>query len=385
MTRIIREQDDLNERQARVVAAALRAAYAWSVRQRQPDAMREIARMTGVMMEAHGPGRGPTSPMQLVEQLRRPLGTLLRFASDTDTEVTDVVLLDTNDALSDDAIGVAAEYATPLSQVFATSQWLPGWTRMRAEQLRREVFTSLIEAGDAAGYVRARRFLVEHPAGFRARLQDLLREADARLAARYRDLASDQQYPRPVGRWWWPCPRCRWPMTVRGMTVRCRYRPHGAIFHIADNSRPAAAPRLVPVRDASSMGTARKAGPAARSVEDAVCVEEEVWRSVVVPGANEVRLADELCALGAKVALWPELDSYDLDVAVGSLRMLLDVKEYTSVRRLIDDLRERPPRAQILLPRSHEHQEALLAEQSSVRVTTETKVRRAVRRAAREA
>lgn len=385
MTSIARTRDELAERQARVVAAALRAAYAWAERQRHPEAMREIARMTGVVMEAHGPGHGPTSPVRLVDELRRPLGGLLTFASDVDTEIAGVVLLDANDALTDDAVGVAAEYADPLTQVFATSQWLPRWTRMRGDQLRREVFAALIEAGDDARYVRARRFLVEHPAGFRAALPDLLREADARCAARYRELTPDQQYPQPVGRWWWPCPCCRWPMTVQGATARCRYRLHGAIYHIAEGRTARAAPRLLPVRDDPPKTTARKTGPSARPVEDAVCVEEDVWRSIVVPGATEVRIADELHTLGAQVALWPDLDSYDLDVAAGGLRLRLDVKEYRSARRLINDLREKPPRAQVLLPRTHEHQEVLVAEQSSVRVTTESKLRRAVRRAVREA
>lgn len=75
-------RSELAHLQARVVTAALRAAYAWAERERQPGAMREIARMTGVVMEAHGPGRGPNNPVALVEELRHPLGSLLGFADD---------------------------------------------------------------------------------------------------------------------------------------------------------------------------------------------------------------------------------------------------------------------------------------------------------------
>ncbi len=68
--------DDPAERAHRVVAAALRAAYAWTVRRQRHEAMREVARMTGVIMEAHGPGRGPTTPLDLIGCLRRPLELL---------------------------------------------------------------------------------------------------------------------------------------------------------------------------------------------------------------------------------------------------------------------------------------------------------------------
>jgi hypothetical protein len=54
----------------RTVTAAIRAGYAWSVRHDQPRAWREVARMTGVIMRAAGPGNGPVTPIELVAQLR---------------------------------------------------------------------------------------------------------------------------------------------------------------------------------------------------------------------------------------------------------------------------------------------------------------------------
>lgn len=65
------------DRRARITSAALRAAYAWSVRDRELRAFDEVARMTGVVMFELGPGRGPVAPLDLVRCLRRPLGALL--------------------------------------------------------------------------------------------------------------------------------------------------------------------------------------------------------------------------------------------------------------------------------------------------------------------
>jgi hypothetical protein len=102
------------QRQSRVVAACLRAAYAWSERESHPAAMREVARMTGVVMEALGPGRGPVTPMTLIECLRRPLGELASLAGgDLGEEIAAAVLLD-GDRLADAVYDLACEYALPL-------------------------------------------------------------------------------------------------------------------------------------------------------------------------------------------------------------------------------------------------------------------------------
>jgi hypothetical protein len=67
----------LAARRGRVVTAAVRAAFAWSAGDRDVRAFREIARMTGVVMEALGPGQGPVTPGELVTALQRPLGEIL--------------------------------------------------------------------------------------------------------------------------------------------------------------------------------------------------------------------------------------------------------------------------------------------------------------------
>jgi hypothetical protein len=52
---------------------ALRAAKAWSVRTTQPEAWREISSMFGVLLSFLPPGEGPATPIEMIENLRRPM------------------------------------------------------------------------------------------------------------------------------------------------------------------------------------------------------------------------------------------------------------------------------------------------------------------------
>jgi pPIWI_RE three-gene island domain Y/REase associating with pPIWI_RE len=372
--------DGTRQRQSRVAAACLRAAYAWSERESRPGAMREVARMTGVVMEALGPGSGPASPMQLVACLRRPLSELVTMAGQehdsTEDAINEAVLLD-GDRLADAAYDVACEYAQQLTSAAETAAWLPSWTRMLAEQVENEAFSALVESGDKDAYTRARRLITEFPAGTQEELSAQVIAAGARCPVKYSPLTADQQYMTGSGSWWWPCPACRWPMTVAGDAVRCRYRPHRAAYQAAQR-RPGSPPRLLRTGDRVPGSV-----PQARPAGNAVCVDPGVWRFIVVPGASEIRIAGELEKLGADVRMWPDMDTCDLHVRAGTLDRLLDVKEYRSARRLIEDLRSKVMRAAVLLPKSHEHQAGLIAAAlPSITVITETTLRRQVRQAA---
>lgn len=113
-------------------------------------------------------------------------------------------------------------------------------------------------------------------------------------------------------------------------------------------------------------------------------MEYGVWRFVVVPGSSELRVKRNLEKLGATVELWPGIDTYDLRVRAGAELFEVDVKEYRSAHRLIADLRAKPPRARVLLPKTHEYQlETLKTALPSLRLTTETKFHSEVRRALR--
>ncbi|POM25897.1 hypothetical protein BTM25_02810 [Actinomadura rubteroloni] len=367
--------DDSDGRRRRVVAAALRAAYAWTMRGDQPRAMREVARMTGIVMEAHGPGQGPVTPHALVQCLHRPLGGLLDFAADADEMIRAAVLLDGDGGLTEEAYDLAAEYAMPLS---GTESWLPTWTTMHSDQIRNEVFAGMIGTRKQDDYVRYRKFLIEHPAGSREEIGDLLSGSGIRVSWKgYGDVPGGQLYRRKSGpAWWWACPDCRWPMAVTGTKVRCRYRPHAAVFRIVEASdrRPPALRRI-------DEGP-RAEPPNAREAEGSACLDAGVWRFIVVPGASELRVCRELRELGADVRLWPECDAYDLRVVAGGREFRVDLKEYRSPYRLIADLRAKPPRARVLLPRTHQHQvDVIRSALPGLDVVTETRFRSEIRRA----
>ncbi|MFJ6677436.1 hypothetical protein ACIQMJ_40590 [Actinosynnema sp. NPDC091369] len=370
-----------DEARQRVVAAALRAAYAWSVRRvHRNTAMREIARMTGVIMEAHGPGSGPVTPAELVERLHRPLGGLLAGVWGQSTELADVVLLDREGRLSEEAYDLVSEHVVPLNGSTATQPWLPTWVTMHSDQIRQLVFTTMVATTKQDEYVASRKFLVQHPAGGEQELVELRdRNGGVRLArGGYRNIPEEQIYRGSDGRrWWWPCPDCKWPMTVSSTgAVRCRYRPHSAVFDLLTGTRPE-----LRRRD----GGPRVPRPVGQSADGAKCVDDGVWRFVVVPGASELRVAAAAERAGAKVQLWPLLDRFDLLVEAGDEKFAVDLKECLSLGSLIDRLRTRPPSARVLLPKSCEWQlEPLTAALPGLAVTTETKFLTQVRAAVRK-
>ncbi|SFD43054.1 hypothetical protein [Streptomyces aidingensis] len=377
-------RDDPAERAHRMVAASLRAAYAWSVRRQQPDAMREVARMTGVVMEAHGPGHGPVTPLDLVGCLQERLGMMPALASDPDQAIAQAVLLDSDGRLTAEAYDLACEYALPMGEPPNTPHWMPTWTRMCADQIRSETFNSLTDGKDQEKYVVSRRFLIEHPADSLSELQRLVSETGVTPPpGGYTEIPADHVYQSPGGEpWWWPCPYCRWPMAVAGTTVRCRYVPHAAVYQLTEGRTAMSRPTLSRVDE----GRPRLTTPVARPAAGSRCVSFGVWRFVVVPGASELRIKRSLEKLGAAVTLWPKLDHYDLEVRAGEKEFRIDVKEYRSPHRLIADLRTKAPNARILLPKTHEHQLGTVKTvMPSLQITTETKFSTEVRRALRTA
>ncbi|MGW0521875.1 restriction endonuclease-related protein [Crossiella sp. NPDC003009] len=367
----------------RVLAAALRAAYAWSVRHEQSMAMHEVARMTGVVMAAHGPGVGPVTPREFATALHGRLGLLPAIADCDDEAISHAVLL-SEGRLTDVAYDLACEYAAPLGEAIDKAAWLPTWTVMRAEQIQLAAYQAMSETGRQEDYVASRKFLIEHPAAAsQAELSETISERGVQLApGGYQPIPTDQVHRVGAGPgWWWPCPTCRWPMAVTGSRVRCRYRPHATSYRITPDSRSSARPRLTRVDSGP-----RVAMPVARPTADAVCVETGIWRYVVVPGASELRLYEALAKLGASVQLWPEHDDYDLLVTVGTAKHRVDLKEYQSVRRLLAKLRGAPPGVEIVLPDTHEHQLVVLKDALPrvVRVTTERRFVARIRKQLKE-
>ncbi|MEU6644577.1 hypothetical protein ABZ863_18760 [Saccharomonospora sp. NPDC046836] len=362
------------QRQERVVAAAVRAAYAWSVREEFPkQAMEEICRMIGVITEARGPGLTPTEPITLVEALRRSLGEL--SLSGHAEEFARAQLLD-GDLLTDDAYDLAAEHACSLAQDSErTEAWLPRWTRMRADKVSSDVFRELVEDGDQDMYVKSRRFLIEHPAGRKDVLLDERGKTDAQPVGDYLPLAAHQKYVDGERQLWWSCPRCKYPMVVESGLVRCQHARHDARFQLDTTTTT---PKLLKI----GAGGKHRA-PAAQRAEGVVCVERAVWQSIVMPGVTELRIAAKLGKY-SEVLLWPDLDAYDLHVVTGDYQY--DVKEYRSADWLIARLRERGPDTgiAILIPDTHGDQVEALT-QAGFEAVSERQAVKLARRAAEEA
>ena len=335
---------DARGRRGAVTTAALRSAVAWSRRQEEQRAWREVARMTGVIMHAFGPGAGPSTPAELVALLHRPLGELLPAAGEASALDT-VVLLNADGTLSDEAMEIACEYTQALFDTDAdpATEWLPRWAWQRAEQVERQTFRSLIQAGNQAVYTSSRRFIVERPAGDLRWLADERTTATpysgARQVADYIDIPRDRQFRFGAGEdevRWWPCPMCRWPMRVRPPIVKCSYGPHEARFRLVD--RNGGPPELV------KTSTTRLSTPQPQTVAGARCVDPAVWRFVTVPGIPEIALERVRQRFpGLVVQLWPIKDTFDaLITAPDGRTWTVDVKDHTDARGIVDD----PPAAQ---------------------------------------
>lgn len=323
----------------RTVTAAIRAGCAWSVRHDQPRAWREVARMTGVIMRAAGPGNGPVTPTELIACLRRPLGSWLPGAA-ADESLAALVVLDDSGRLSDATYEVGCDYTVELlvDQEDPGEGWLPSWRVHRAEQIERAAFYALRRGSDD-DYTRGRRFLVEYPAGERNEV--LARQTDLGLPplVSFTPIPDDRQHRG----WWWACPLCRWPMRIRSGHMSCSFPRHRAAYALL--SADGRIPRLQPLEGAPQRVQRQL-------VEGAVCVDESVWRYIVVPGVVEVRLCDRLGRIpGIGTLLYPFKDRYDIQVQPddGDWECTLDVKDFASARSLANKLIEKPVAAKTLV------------------------------------
>lgn len=300
--------------------------------------------MTGVIMHAFGPGEGPTTPAELVTLLHRPLGELLPEAGEL-SALDNVVLLEAEGTLSDEAMEIACDYTQALFEADSdpATDWLPRWAWQRAEQVERQTFQSLLQAGDQAVYTASRRFIVERPAGDARGLAD--ERATAAVYAGARQVTDYIEVPQDRKFWfgsgdaevcWWPCPVCRWPMRVRSPRVACSYGPHEARFRLVQQD--GAPPELV------KTSASRVSAPLPQQAAGARCADPAVWRFVTVPGIPEVALERlETRFPGVEVQLWPIKDTFDaLVTAPDGLSWTVDVKDHTEARGIAED----PPAAQ---------------------------------------
>lgn len=287
----------------------------------------------GVLAAVSSNGQAPTLG-QFRSGLFGPMSDLLPGSADVGS-VGDIVLLDA-------AGGLAPEVEDILQEHYVDCAALDQhWThrRVRAEQKERHLYQGLRALG-AKGYSRARGLLTDHPSGELRVLRRLWDE----LWPQYGDYEPVAGWTwAQLDGWWYPCPKCHWPMRVSkaGAVARVECEAHAArgVRYSAriGGGTASAAPSLQPAgRDAPEV-----TGLPATS--EHMAVARPVWRYVTLPGVLECEIRDYALSLGADVEMWPDLDKYDVRVRVGEREWRIDAKAWASPARLVDALGgERP-------------------------------------------
>lgn len=297
----------------------------------------------GVLAAVSPPGHVVTLG-RLREGLSGPLRDLL--PPGIDAGITgEVVLLEPWGALSPEAEDVAREHfieCTALEQ---------HWThrRVRAEQEEQRLYQDLRALGDER-YSLARGLLTDYASGQVRVLRNKWDMLWPRFGGSY-ELVLKWPWAH-LGGWWFACPDCKWPMKVSRegavTTVRCDAHGYRGIRYTAVGDEQDGGP---PVLQPAGKNAPDISGQPVTA--DAMAVSRAVWRFVTLPGVLECELRDHAAGLGAKVTMWPDLDSYDVHIETPSQQWRIDAKAWVSPVRLLDTLRERPPRERplyIVLP-----------------------------------
>jgi hypothetical protein len=296
----------------------------------------------GVLVAVSPPGHVITLG-QLRAGLSGPLGDLLPPGIEAGATGS-VVLLEPWGSLSAEAEDVAREH---FIECAALEQH---WThrRVRAEQEEQHLYQELRTLGNE-GYSRARGLLTDHASGE----VHVLRNQWDTLWPRFGSYEPVVKWPwAQLHGWWFACPLCKWPMKVTResatTTVQCEAHVRRGIRYTARADGHGAGP---PALQAAGSGAPDVSGLPATAAY--LAVSRPVWRYVTLPGVLECELRDHATGLGAKVTMWPDLDSYDLQIETPARQWRIDAKAWVSPIRLLDALRERPPRERplyIVLP-----------------------------------
>lgn len=341
-----------------LVTAMVRSGYAYSVRDSEPAAWFEMARMAGVVMATCGPGRGPNDVNSLITALERPLKELAPELL-ADTAVADVRVL-VDGELNDEVLERCCERVIDvLGKNDRTSSWLPSWAYTRGEMVENDAFRRLHDGASPEQYTAGRRFVIEHPAG---EFGELIKAANAlrslRPAIEYRPLPGDRVYQDAF---WWACPACRYPMRVEGSRVWCTYGPHQAHYFVRNVAGSRGGP-LLSRRDPGVPGRA----PGAQEIRadgerQSVCVPVSVWRHIVVSGVTELELYRWLERQKTKyeklltIELFPGKDKADVLVEIekADYSELLDVKDVFDAVRLAEEVLAKPLAAKVIVLPDH--------------------------------
>lgn len=186
----------------------------------------------------------------------------------------------------------------------------------------------------ADAYTAFRRFLVEHAHAGHSAAAAAVQSVGVDLARVYQRVPTAAVISQAGGTVFYPCPRCRWPMSVQGTVVSC----HRSVTCMAAGAR-------FHLRDENLIGLGRLAPPEPVSEQGMASLRPGVWRFTVLPGLEELDLERRLGAIeGVAVQLWPFVDAYDLDVRRGEHHWRIDVKDHSSAATLARHLSDRPSR-----------------------------------------
>ncbi|MGK4586045.1 hypothetical protein [Kitasatospora sp. HPMI-4] len=382
----LKECDDVQLRREQALTACCMAAAAEADPQLQP-ARRAAMLMDclSVLRAAHPAADAAQLGMgEFRRALRCPLAPLLPTPSESGDRFGELCLLD-GDGLARDALqDLYREHLVP--QAALERHW--PWARVRAEQEERRLY-EVLRRLEPQEYRRARALLAESPAG----PVRVLRRAWDQLWMRFDFFEAISDWPWcHLDGWWYPCPKCRWPMRVvrRGaeVEVRCEaHRPRGVHYRVGLEP-PAAgtAPFLV--------GTGRQSDPVVGlpASSEHLALSRPVWRYGVLPTLLEIELRNQLQGLAyVQVEMWPgELrpDEYDLKITITlpgrrPKHLRVDAKAWESVEGLARALLEREPKPYpliILLPDHQGHEvEFLKARLAGRRITVTTLTRLVMR------
>lgn len=184
----------------------------------------------------------------------------------------------------------------------------------------------------AEAYTVFRRFLVENAHATLFAAAAAVQMAGVELSKVYRRVPASALDLRTGEEVFYPCPRCRWPMRIGREVISC----HRSRACLAAGARFA-------WRDSALVGLGRLEPPEPVRSDGQAALLPGIWRFTVLPGLEELALADHLARIdGVVVELWPYVDAYDLDVKKGSNHWRIDVKDHSSATSLARHLNEHP-------------------------------------------
>lgn len=166
-------------------------------------------------------------------------------------------------------------------------------------------------------YREFRNLIITKPIIRRIELEDYL---DSRTFRPLNDYFKNQEIYKPLTNLdeydeYHICPRCKYINRLRRNGI---YSCKNSFCQQLVNENPKKFPSLSPIPK--------------KEADQWLAVTYGVYLYGTIPGIWEVKLAEELTNLGAKVTLWPHVDWYDLLVELpGNIKWAIDVKDWSYI------------------------------------------------------